>query len=489
MHAHQHTLGMVISAADAIQNRLREQQMELEKGRSEKLAQSLLRWTNDAVLMLNAEGEIVQVNKVAEAILCCEEAKLVGRKASTVFLSPATSEILRGQGSLAAFESTFVGAGHRTGLMLRPYVLSDENGVQGAILTIGRRELAKSGRGQSEHVARYAFGDIIGRHDSIRQQIEFAELLAKQDTRILITGETGTGKELMAHSIHAASARSQSPFVAINCAAIPRELLEAELFGYREGAFTGARRGGQIGKVQLADGGTLFLDEISLMPLELQAKLLRVLEDGIITRLGDSTPVRVDVRIVAATNDDLFALSGRGAFRRDLYFRLAVAEIKLPPLRDRVEDLKILCEAILARICRRNDRSKVTVSLQALDRLAQYGWPGNIRELENVLEISSLLSQDGLIHMNGLPERFRMLEAAAAAVDVPAASLPPSLSVPVRAQASLSDIEADVIRDTLRKHNFNISRASRALGISRSTIYRKMREIGVDLGARAGYVA
>jgi transcriptional regulator of acetoin/glycerol metabolism len=473
MHAHQHTLGLVMAAADAIQNRLREQQMELERWRSERLAQSLLRWSNDAIVIVNAEGEIVQVNRMAEAVLSCEEVKLVGRKASATFQSPMTSDILAGQDT-AAFESTLVGTGYRGSVLVRPFVLRNEEGVQGAILTISRREPAKGARGQSEHAARFGFADIIGRHDSIRRQIEFAKLLAPQDTRILITGETGTGKELMAHSIHAASARSRQPFVAINCAAIPRELLEAELFGYKEGAFTGARRGGQVGKVQIADGGTLFLDEISLMPLELQGKILRVLEDGIITRLGDTAPIRVDVRVMAATNDDLFELSGKGAFRRDLYFRLAVAEIRLPPLRERIDDLTILCEVILARICRRNGRPLAAVSPAALAGLTSYAWPGNIRELENVLEISALLSKDGAIDKEDLPERLVGRGPAARVEERPA-------SASLRRDFSLSDIEADVIRDALRQYNFNISRASRALGISRSTIYRKMREIDVDL--------
>jgi transcriptional regulator of acetoin/glycerol metabolism len=459
MYAHQHTLGLVMAAADAIQNRLREQQMEIERCRSERLARSLLRWSNDAIVVLNAEGEIAQVNKMAEAVLGSEEAKLVGRKVVTALQAPAMTEIFAGQGNAPAFESTVAGAGYRGSVLVRPFVLRNEEGVQGAILTIGRRESAKGGRGPLEHAARFAFADNIGRHDSIRRQIEFAKLLAPQDTRILITGETGTGKELMAHGIHSASARSQHPFVVINCAAIPRELLEAELFGYKEGAFTGARRGGQTGKVQLADGGTLFLDEISLMPLELQGKILRVLEDGIITRLGDTTPIRVNVRVMAATNDDLFELSGKGAFRRDLYFRLAVAEIKLPPLRERIDDLAVLCEAILARICRRSGRPDATVSPPALACLASYSWPGNIRELENVLEISALLSQDGVIRKEGLPDRLR-----AETSDSASAREERSSSGAPRRELCLSDIEADVIRDALRRHNFNISRASRALG-------------------------
>jgi transcriptional regulator with PAS, ATPase and Fis domain len=277
----------------------------------------------------------------------------------------------------------------------------------------------------------------------------------------------------VAQSVHNASRRARGPFVAINCAALPRELFEAELFGYKEGAFSPAGKNGRIGKMELADGGTLVLDEISLMPLELQAKLLRVLEDGIITRLGDATPVRVDLRIVAATNDNLLDMSNRGSFRKDLYFRLSVAEIGLPPLRERAADIQELSNFILSRVCRKLGRNRVALSGGARECLACYPWPGNIRELENVLEVSALLASDGIIRADNLPRRLAetRVETCGSAITMPATA---------HLAERLSDIETDVIRDALCKHAGNISKAAKVLGISRSTIYRKMRKVGAE---------
>jgi transcriptional regulator with PAS, ATPase and Fis domain len=315
---------------------------------------------------------------------------LEGKSASSVFSGPEISALLAGKNEISAFRTSFTRNGTQEQFFVRPYVMRGDEGVIGAILTLGKRAPTREARSGSPYVARYNFANIVGVDGTIRRPLEMAELLAAQETRILITGETGTGKELLAHSIHNASPRVNGPFVPINCAAIPRELLEAELFGYKEGAFTGARRGGQIGKIELADCGTLFLDEISLMPLELQAKLLRVLEDGIITRLGDSAPIRVNLRIIAATNDNLFEMANKGEFRKDLYFRLSVAEVRLPPLRERLADIVPLCDFILGNLCRKMNRAKVAVSKEALALLMAYPWPGNIRELENVLEICGI---------------------------------------------------------------------------------------------------
>ena len=472
MNVHRHTLGMVISTADAIENRLREQQMKLEKWRSEKLTESLLRWTNDAVVTIGADGKIAHVNKIAETLLGCTEAMLESRDAASVFSAPEIAGIMKSKSELSPFETSYKLNGVQDLFFVRPYVMHGNDGVIGAILALNRRDAVKQAKSSPQHAARYTFSDIIGVHENFRRPLELAKLLAQQETRILITGETGTGKELIAHSIHSASSRAQGPFVPINCAAIPRELLEAELFGYKEGAFTGARRSGQIGKIELANCGTLFLDEISLMPLDLQAKLLRVLEDGIITRLGDSTPIKVNLRIVAATNDNLYEMSNNGSFRKDLYFRLSVAEVRLPPLRERADDIIPLCEFILERLCKKMNRTRVTLSAEAVHCLIRYPWPGNIRELENALEISILMNLEGVIYPNHLPQRLQEFS--------PPAAVKPASETFLVTSAPLSDIEGDVIRNALRDHNGNVARTARVLGISRSTIYRKLREYNAD---------
>jgi transcriptional regulator with PAS, ATPase and Fis domain len=339
--------------------------------------------------------------------------------------------------------------------------------------------------------ARYTLDGIVGRNSSLKRQIELAAMVAKQNSRVLITGETGTGKELIAQGIHNASNRAGGPFVAINCAAIPRELIEAELLGYKDGAFTGARRAGQVGKLELADGGSLFLDEISQMPIDMQAKLLRVVQDGIVTRLGDTKPVKVDVRIIAATNEDLFGKSQRGEFRSDLYFRLSVVEIVLPPLRDRGGDIDLLVDNILHRLRDRLDKPRLSVSPEAMKQLRAYAWPGNIRELENVLETAAIMASDGQIGRAVLPPRVVQSHASGdpgpagaeamgnAAGRGEGAEIHADAGHP-QAPASIRDLEADAIRDALREYNCNISKVSRTLGISRSTVYRKMREIGIN---------
>jgi transcriptional regulator with PAS, ATPase and Fis domain len=274
-------------------------------------------------------------------------------------------------------------------------------------------------------------------------------------------------------------------------------LLEAELLGYKDGAFTGARRGGQVGKLELADGGTLFLDEVSQMPIDMQAKFLRVLQDGIVTRLGDTKPVVVDVRVIAATNEDLFKKSQTGEFRSDLYFRLSVVEIALPPLRERGTDIDLLVDSILQRLRTRLDKQSLAISDWAMDRLRAYGWPGNIRELENVLETAAIMSGNEIIMPAALPRR--VLESGPSMIGLLSTDqgietglgtstlVSPPIGEDARPAATnlesvtpMRDLEAEAIRHALREYNCNISKVSRSLGISRSTVYRKMREIGIN---------
>jgi transcriptional regulator of acetoin/glycerol metabolism len=485
--AHQHTLGMVVAAAESIRNRLRERAMEAERSRTDRVARTLLRWMSDPIVTINADGDIVYVNKVAEALLGCEEGQLNGRKISSVLSSPRIADVISGAMGDMPFEATWELDGARSRFTVKPHLIREEDGehIDGAILNLGRREpQQKNTRTASTFAAPYTLDDIIGEHPALASVVTLARAVASRGSRVLIQGETGTGKELLAQGVHNASDRAGGPFVALNCAAMPRELIEAELFGYKEGAFTGARRGGQIGKFELADGGTLFLDEISQMPLELQGKLLRVLQDGIFTRLGDTTPARADVRIIAATNEDLYAKSQAGAFRLDLYFRLCVIELTLPPLRERGDDIELLAESILRRLCTRMGHDGVGLSRAAMDCLRAYHWPGNIREIENILEMAVILANGPMIQPEHLAPRIR-----AAYADSPthlAAPLPQPELVVAADNATLRDVELETIRNALQEYDCNISQVSRALGISRSTVYRKMREIGITRTVNMG---
>src|SRR6185369_15776299 len=302
----------------------------------------------EAFITIDGTGLVSSVNPTAARKLGILVEQALGKSVLRLFpSSPELIGVLEGSGKQQnpIEVVTESGRGH---FIVTAYVMHADGAPQGAFLALReRKEFLNEVREISGFDAVTRFEDIVGKSPGLRRQIELARITARQNSRVLITGETGTGNELFAQSIHNGSPRSRGPFVALNCAAIPRELLESELFGYKGGAFTGSRKAGQVGKFELADGGTIFLDEVNQLPLDLQAKLLRVLQDGTILRLGDTKPIRVDVRVVAATNEDLHEKSQSGGFRQDLYFRLGVVEINLPPLRERIEDIPLLAEYIL----------------------------------------------------------------------------------------------------------------------------------------------
>lgn len=341
-------------------------------------------------------------------------------------------------------------------------------------LLAAKRALAKTGRG-----TRYQLGDFIGASPAALEAKRRARLAAARDIPVLLLGETGTGKEVLAQSIHALSARVEGPFVGVNLAAIPENLLEAEFFGVAPGAFTGTDKRMREGKFQHARGGTLFLDEVGDMPLGLQAKLLRALQEREIEPLGSNQVVPVDVRVIAATSRDLSAMVAEGSFRSDLYYRLNVLEIRIPPLRERRADIGILCEFLLEDICSGQERTEITDGAVAL--LSQHHWPGNVRELHNVLERAFTMS-DGAAVLDVdtlhrvLPESIppdNPVPADSTAFD--AAVAPRSAVRPLA--AVLAEAEADAIRAALAQSRNNRSQAARLLGISRSVFYDKLARL------------
>ncbi len=308
-------------------------------------------------------------------------------------------------------------------------------------------------------VERERFGELVGRSEAMRHVFELVEKVAPSDATVLILGETGTGKELVARAIHERSGRSKKAFVAINCAAITETLLESELFGYERGAFTGADRR-KPGMFELADGGTLFLDEIAEMPPALQSKLLRVLQEKVVYHLGGTNPIPVDVRIIAATNKDLKKLVDEGKFREDLYYRLAVFPIKLPPLRERREDIPLLIENYFRK------RGVVAkVSDEAMEMLMDYDYPGNVRELENILERALILAGMKTITPEHLPD----LEVSRV-----------EESVPEPGETTLEELEKKMLLAALEKAGGNKSKAARMLGITRRMIYTRLKKYGIE---------
>ena len=317
----------------------------------------------------------------------------------------------------------------------------------------------------------HASHGLVSRSAQMRRIVHIVESLHHSDATVLITGESGTGKEVIARAIHARSPHSAGPFVAVNCAALPGELLETELFGHVRGAFTGAVKD-RIGRVEMASGGTLFLDEAADIPLPVQVKLLRVLQDRVYERVGESTSRALNARIIAATNADLSEAIRQGRLREDLYYRLKVVPIHIPPLRERPEDIETIAQHLLARIGGREGRA-LWLSEDALALFRAYPWPGNVRELENVLEYAIALCRGQTIHVDDLPPEIRAPLAGARPDPAgPGGTEDPPPGSP----------EAQLIQATLERNLWNRSKAARELGMSRSTLWRKMRELRIGTG-------
>lgn len=316
------------------------------------------------------------------------------------------------------------------------------------------------------NLPKMTFNDIVGNNTTFIQAIHIAKAAANSSSNVLLLGESGTGKDVIAQSIHNASARRNKPFIAINCAALPRDLIASELFGYEEGAFTGARKGGQIGKFELADQGTIFLDEIGDIPLDLQASLLRVLEEKSVMRLGGTKFIPVNVRVIAATNKDLEEEISHNRFRRDLYYRLGVIKITIPPLRERPDDIMLLAQHFLETISQRLNKPIMALAPEVVNAFMNYNWPGNVRELQNVLEAAIQLTSGNTISYDYIQEYLRSNEESTPKQD--------------EENLTISCIEKQMILKCLGKHNYNKSKTAKALGISRRTLYRRLKEYNIE---------
>lgn len=334
----------------------------------------------------------------------------------------------------------------------------------------------------------FSFSDIVGESALLREAVEHARAASRTVSTVLIQGESGTGKELFAQAIHRASARAAGPFVTIDCTAMPRELVESELFGYAEGAFTGAIKGGRPGKFELAHGGTIFLDEIGEMPLDLQAKLLRVLQTHTITRVGGHEPIPVDIRIIAATNRRLPDEVRARNFRADLFYRLNVVTVLIPALRDRPEDIPLLARHFLHKIGRRLNKPRLRLDARALRLITAYSWPGNVRELENAIERAINLAPGEEILPEHLPAAVRAVgDPYSGPVRVGGGAYP---AVPIGAPDASFQLrvhEREAVARALAAAGGNRSRAARMLGISRSTLYEKMSRFGLDAPRRSPF--
>jgi PAS domain S-box-containing protein len=475
--AHQHTLGMVVAAAQAIQNAFGIQRRNRELAALNGHLSSVLRSASNGIIVLDEQGAVQQVNLAVE--------RAFGLKAETAAGMDFPS-LIRPRGPLLVLlESGTEFQDQELELILhgRPVpclasgrpVLGPEGRWRGAVISIHPiqriRQLVNHFGGSQ---AVFRFEDIRGDGEAMRRALDQARDAALGEGHILLQGESGTGKEMFAQAIHNHSGRARGPFVAVNCGAIPRELLASELFGYQDGAFTGARKGGRPGKFELASGGTLFLDEIGDMPMDQQVALLRVLQDRTLTRLGGDRPVRLDVRIICATNKDLRAETRRGAFREDLFYRLHVDPIRLPALREHLEDVPQLLRSFLAKC---GAAPAPPVEPGVLEALCAYGWPGNVREFQNVAERLVRAAKGGPIRIEHLGEEFQ-------AAPEPGPSLPAEPGPPAGGRALLREALDQQARteilEALRASRGNVSRAAGRLGIARNTLYRKMDRLGLS---------
>lgn len=478
---HLHTLGMVVASVEAIEYEMRVNKQNRDLVLLNNHLNNIFLTVSDGVIVVNKMGIINKINPVVEKFIKTTDQEICGSAVDTLFnKAQVIDKMLFQDESYLDTEVTVTVGAHTERFLSTGKPIKDERGnVTGGVIFLKPINRVKNlvNRFSGAH-ATYHFEDILGNSPHIREAVHIASRAAESDSSVLLSGESGTGKEVFAQSIHNKSPRHTGPFVAVNCGAIPRDLIASELFGYEEGAFTGAQRGDRTGKFELASGGTLFLDEIGDMPLEQQVALLRVLQNKKITRIGGNKVIVVDARIICASNHDLQSEVTKGNFRQDLYYRLNVISVKLPSLRERQDDIPLLFDHFLAETSRKLGIKINFVDPAVINHLQQYNWPGNIRELQNVIEKMINLATEGIIGLAQTPKE----------IIIPPANLPPEKEqLPISGGDSkkikkiLVEKERQEIISALLKNKGNISQTARDLDVSRPTIYRKMRKFKITL--------
>lgn len=465
-----HQLGLIVAAAHAIEDRIVLNESYGQLYDINKYLEAVLNSVSDGIVAVNGQGLITGINKVAARGFQRHPRELIGNPINT---------FVRHDGRLQNFFTTRAAGRFKEEIYLKmpdgktSYVatanpvFSEKKDSKGFVLTFSPAKKTYSQVHSSKGmVVKFSFVDIIGESNAIRQSIEKAKRVAPGPSTVLILGESGTGKELFAQAIHSTSDYKSGPFVSINCGAIPGELIQSELFGYKEGSFTGAKRGGGAGKFETANEGTLFLDEIGEMPLKMQINLLRVLEEEAIVPVGGKRAIPINVRIIAATNRSLFDEVSKGNFREDLYYRLNVISIALPPLRARKGDMDLLAKYFMKKLSRKIGKDINTIDQDVIRTFEGYHWPGNVRELANAIEYAVNISQGEKLHKKNLPAYLRKigLEKPQSATD----RIKP-----------LSALEKDAIKKALLFYNGNITKTSKALGIGRNTLYDKIKKYSI----------
>jgi transcriptional regulator with PAS, ATPase and Fis domain len=451
----------------------------LEQTKYEIMFDQLKDNLKEALILVDFSRRIISVNKVVESIFNVARDDIIGCALTEIFpeLENATSCLFTGKVMNLA-EVNFEGLPEPDKVLYVSCSPWKRNGIlDGMVITLTRpTKFSKTTESKNRYRDAYTFDDFIGSSQVFQETKEMAKGVAGSNSSIILTGESGTGKELFAKAIHNASSRSHKPFVIVNCSAIPRELIGSELFGYTEGAFTGAKKGGNMGKFEFANGGTLFLDEIGELPLEVQAVLLRVLEERSVVRIGANTAIPLDVRIISATNRNLMQMVRDNQFRLDLYYRLNVITIEIPSLRERSGDIPLLVRHFLDVIGDAHGKRISRIAQEAMVCLTSYSWPGNVRQLRNVMERCIAMSNNNELRFQDLPPEITSpLERP---VDENVVQ-PVHVAVNDMEKKSYSEWERERIWQLMQKYKANKTKIASELGIARGTLYKKIRDYGL----------
>ncbi|MGB9769754.1 MAG: sigma 54-interacting transcriptional regulator [Caldisericum sp.] len=434
---------------------------------SKKFIQFFAEGNKDGVLILDKNADVVYINSTGASILRINQQEAIGKNVTDIVdFTPVILEVFKTHKGYTdrefIIESPSRGTLH---FVKTAVVLQDENGEFAGVVDFFR-EIEKVRKFVTTFIgaeARFTFDDIKGKSPKLIEAIRIANVAAHSNASVLITGETGTGKEMFAQAIHFQSLRSKGPFVAINCSAIPQELAESEFFGYEGGSFTDADRKGRPGKFELANGGTLFLDEVGDLPLSLQPKILRALEDKVITRVGGTKSIKIDVRIIAATNKNLEELIDRGLFRRDLYYRINVIEIEIPPLRERKEDIEVLVNYFIERLSKSLNKPIRGYDMSFIEPLLKYDFPGNVRELQNIIERAIVTADSDILTGKYLPKDI----------------FNQSSNILTNTSYSFNEVKKQFIEKILIETNYNITETAKRLGVSRPTLYKLIKMFNI----------
>jgi transcriptional regulator with PAS, ATPase and Fis domain len=459
-----YAIGIVSALAKSIENEVKLKNALKKVELTKKFSEVISEGNEDGVLVLDKDAKVLYINKRGADILRVKRDSSIGKYvADIVDFPPVILRVFKTHKGYVDKEfiinSPSRGILHfvKTAVVLR----NSEGDFVGVVDFF--REIKRVRAFVTQYIgaeARFTFDDIVGDSPKLKEAMRIAKIAAQTSSSILIQGETGTGKEMFAQAIHFASHFSKGPFVALNCGAVPRDLAESELFGYEPGAFTDASKNGRPGKFELADGGTLFLDEIEELPPAIQTKLLRVIENKVITRVGGTKSLKVNVRIIAATNKDLEELIKSNNFRRDLYYRLNVIQIFIPPLRERKEDIPLLVEHFLKGFSAEFGKEITRVDKSFIEPLMNYDFPGNVRELQNIVERAVSLASSNVLTGDLLPKDILSKKSAT---------------------VNLLQLKKEAVLSALKSANFNISLASKKLGVSRPTMYKLIREFHIEL--------